>query len=69
MSTDLAYMVIYPRGDRSQLSVAQVYTWEYDEWDIASMARFETREEAEQHMDNLATRHGLKCRPTQKLLD
>jgi hypothetical protein len=69
MSSDLAYMVIYPRGDRSQLSVAQVYTWEYDEWDLASLQRFDERPEAEEYAEKLGRLHNLQSRPTQKLLD
>lgn len=67
--SDLAYMIVYPRGVRSQLSVAQVYTWEYDDWDLASMRRFDNRTEAEQYMEELAAKHGLNCHSTKKLLD
>lgn len=67
--SDLNYKIVYPRGDRTKLVVAQVYTWEEDEWDIASSQSFDDREEAEQHMQTLAKQHNLNCtpRPTQLL--
>lgn len=67
--SDLNYRIVYPRGDRTQLAVAQVYTWEEDEWDIASSKSFDERTEAEQHMQELAKKHHLNCtpRPTQLL--
>lgn len=65
----LAYMVIYPRGDRSRLDVALVYDYEQDEWDLASLARFDEQVTAEAYMEKLARQHNLHTRPTQKLLD
>lgn len=66
--SDLNYRIVYPRGDRTQLTVAQVYTWEEDEWDIASSQKFDTREEAEEHMQKLAVKHGLNADPRPKQL-
>lgn len=68
--SDLSYRIVYPRGDRTQLTVAQVYTWEENEWDIASSQSFDERAEAEQHMHTLAAKHGLNCTPRpNQLLD
>lgn len=69
MSVDLNYRIVYPCGDRTKLTVAQVYGWEEDEWDIASSQKFDTREEAEGHMVTLAKQHGLNCPRQPKLLD
>lgn len=67
--SDLAYMIVYPRGDRTKLCVVQVYSYEQNDWDLASLERFYDRDEAETYMDELATKHGLICRTSQKLLD
>lgn len=65
----LHYRIVYPRGMRTELTVAQVYDWEEGEWDIASSKRFDDRGEAEEHMQHLASKHSLNCkpRPTQLL--
>lgn len=55
----LDYMIIYPRGDRSRLCVAQVRDYQRDEWDLASRMTFAEREDAEIYMVELAERHGL----------
>ncbi len=65
----LDYRIVYPRGDRSKLVVAQVYDYEEDEWDIASTQKFTTREAAEEYMVALAEQHGLNCPTQPKLLD
>jgi hypothetical protein len=67
--SDLNYRIVYPRGDRTELTVAQVYDWEEDEWDIASARKFETRDDANEHMVYLAQKHGLNCPRQPKLLD
>jgi hypothetical protein len=67
--SDLYYRIVYPRGDRTELAVAQVYDWEEDEWDIASAKKFEHREAAADHMVYLAEKHGLNCPRQPKLLD
>ena len=68
--SDLSYRIVYPRGDRSALSVAHAYDYEEDEYDIASSKKFDDRAEAEQHMHGLATTHNLSCTPRKtQLLD
>jgi hypothetical protein len=65
----LFYRIVYPRGNRSELSVVQVYDYEEDEYDIASSKLFHDRETATEHMRVLAERHGLNCPEEKKLLD
>lgn len=67
--SDLAYMIVYPRGDRSRLCVAHVYWWEESEYDIASLKRFDDYHEAHVYMGCLVKKHGLNNQSEQKLLD
>ncbi len=55
----LSWMVIYPRGDRSRLSIAQVRDYEKDEWALASRQTFEEENDARDYMIKLATANGL----------
>lgn len=68
----LEWRIIYPRGDRTRLGIAQVWSYEEDEWDIASSKSwedtYEGEQEAREHMEYLAKKHGLKY-PGDKLLD
>ena len=55
----LDYMIIYPRGDRSRLAVAQVRDYERRDWALASRRCFDDRQSAEDYMKELADKHGL----------
>jgi hypothetical protein len=56
----LDYRVIYPRGDRSKLAVAQVRDYEADDWDLASRETFGDDEDAAYaKAEALAEAHGL----------
>ena len=66
----LDYMVIYPRGNRSKLAVAQVRDYEREEWALASRRTFgDDREAAVEYMIELADRHGLSYEGQQHYLD
>lgn len=41
-----SYRVIYPKGDRSKLTVAQVFDYETSDWDIASRHEYVDEEDA-----------------------
>lgn len=57
----LDWMVIYPRGDRKRLGIAQVRDYERSEWDLASEKRFGYDKIAcEEYMIELAKKHNLK---------
>lgn len=52
------WMVIYPRGDRSRLDIAQVRDYEKDEWDLASRETFIYEYDARDYMQELAAENG-----------
>ena len=54
------WMVIYPRGNRSRLDIAQVRDYEKDDWDLASLQTFLYEFDARDYMLELADRHGLR---------
>jgi hypothetical protein len=41
-----SYRVVYPKGDRSKLTVAQVVDYEASDWDIASRHEYLDEEDA-----------------------
>lgn len=56
----LDHRVIYPRGDRTKLSVAQVRDYETDQWALASRRNFgDDADAAWAHCYALAEEHGL----------
>ena len=62
-------MVVYPRGDRSRLAVAQVRDYEKSDWALASERTFEYESECCEYMVELATRHRLHYAGQQHYLD
>ena len=56
----MAYMVIYPRGDRKTLSYVYVEEYERADWDLASLQEFDTGSECREYMIKLADRYGLR---------
>jgi hypothetical protein len=40
------YRVVYPKGDRSKLTVAQGVDYEVSDWDIASRHEYQDEEDA-----------------------
>ena len=66
----LEYRIVYPRGDRSRLAVAQVRDYEVDEWALASRRTFGDDEEAAtEYMRELAEEHGLAYEGAHHFLD
>lgn len=59
----LSYRIVFPRGDRTQLSVVEVVDYEASEWAMASRQAFEYSPsglaEAMAYASYLANRHGL----------
>lgn len=54
------WMIIYPRGDRTRLDVAQVQDYEKDEWDLASRETFIFEYDAREYMNELASENGIR---------
>ena len=65
----MAYMVIYPRGNRTALSVAYVQDYEKSDWDLASQREFDDMNECTEYMRELAFRHKLRCSGDTAYLD
>jgi hypothetical protein len=63
------WRVIYPKGNRKKLAIAQVYDYEVSDWDIASSQTFDHEWEAQEHMETLAKKHNLRYKGDQALLD
>lgn len=53
------WRIIYPRGDRSRLSIAMVMDYEEDEWDIASHEHFVYEFDARDYARELAAENNL----------
>ena len=49
-----SYRVIYPKGDRSKLSVAEVYDYEESDWANASRLKYTDENDAWLQADYLA---------------
>lgn len=56
----LYWMVIYPRGNRKTLDIAQVRDYEKSDWDLASQREFDDEDECRDYMKELADRHNLR---------
>lgn len=55
------YIVIYPAGDRSRLSIAEIWDGlEIDQYDLASRHKFRDEDEARKYCIDLAKQHGLQ---------
>ena len=65
----MAYMVVYPRGNRSTLSTAYVQDYEKSDWDLASQREFDDATECNEYMRELARRHNLRCSGDTAYLD
>ena len=55
-----SFRVIYPRGDRTKLSIAFVYDYEEDDWSLASTQHFEVEANAEIYAEELASKFSLE---------
>lgn len=53
------HRIVYPKGDRSRLSVAWVWPWDADHYDMASSQPFADRDEAQEHAQTLAAKYDL----------
>lgn len=71
--SSVSYRIVYPRGDRTLLTVTCVLDYEEDEYDFASQKSFDDRQEAAAHMHFLAKKNSLNVDPRMpklpKLLD
>lgn len=65
----LSWMVVYPRGDRSKLDIAQVRDYEKSDWDLASRQEFDSESECREYMEELGQRHGLRYSGGRAYLD
>lgn len=65
----LYWMVIYPRGNRHCLDIAQVRDYEKSDWDLASRREFEDEDECRDYMIELAERHNLRYAGSRAYLD
>lgn len=54
------WMVIYPRGNRRSLDIAQVRDYEKCDWDLASHETFIYEYDAREYMQELARENGLQ---------
>lgn len=54
------WRIVYPRGDKSKLSIALVFDYEEDDYALASRNSYDSEDEAYEYMKELAENHGLK---------
>lgn len=54
-----SWMVIYPRGNKNVLDIAEVVDYEKNEWPLASFKEFSTEEEAALYARKLSNKHGI----------
>lgn len=64
-----SWMIVYADRKRKELSYTQIGEFEKSEWDLASTKEFETPEECEEYMIELADKHNLYCSGGKKYLD
>ncbi len=55
------WMVIFPRGNRRLLDIAQVRDYEKDEWALASARTFVFEYDARDYMVELSEKHNIRC--------
>lgn len=65
----MAYIIIYPSGDRSQLNVVWASDYEYDEYDRASRKDFVHEKDAREYARQLAQEHGKTLKGDPDFLD
>ena len=51
------YLIVYPKGDRTKLTVAEAQRFDKSGYDLASETEFAAQAEAEQHARSLAKAH------------
>lgn len=59
------YYIVYPCGDRSQLSVVEIVDaldYELDDYAVASQKNFDDENEAVKYAEELALKHGKKMK-------
>lgn len=69
---DTFFIVVYPNGDQSRLSVAEIsYECEYEmsDYDLASREKFDDETAAEEYARTLAKRYKLKLKGVHNILD
>jgi hypothetical protein len=54
----MQFYIIYPKGNRTELSVHEISDLDLVDYDVASRQYFCNKEEAESHMIRLAEKHG-----------
>lgn len=61
----LYWRIIFPKGDRSRLDMAQVYDFEDDDYTLASRNKFGEDEQVQcyEYMIELAKKNNLTFRP------
>lgn len=64
------WIVIYPRGDKNFLDVAEAEVYEFEEYALASFKQFNTEKEAAIYAQYLSKKFGIPliARPTSSLL-
>lgn len=60
LPTGKSYRVIFPKGDLSKLSIAEIWDYQKDEWKIASRKIFQVRSEAVAYARDLAKTNQLE---------
>lgn len=56
----LIWAIIYPKGDRTRLKAVEIMNFEMCEFDLACEEEFDSEEECNERMVQLAKKHGLQ---------
>ena len=69
MVDDIYYMIVYPRGNKTSLSVATVQWFDENDYALASHKKFIDEKEAIHYCSYLAAKNGLAFECQYKILD
>ncbi len=61
------YLIVYPQGDRTKLTVAEAQRFDKSDYDLASETEFPSQAEAEERARALAKRHEKTFVPNNSL--
>lgn len=65
----MAYLIVYPKGDRTRLAVVYAGVVDYDDYDRASRRYFNSKSEAHEEARRLADEYGKMLDGEPEFLD
>lgn len=66
IDSDVYYMIVYPCGDRSRLTVATVQWFDENDYDLASHQKFADEAGAVEYARELSAKHSIRFEYSKK---